>query len=136
MNKIHQIKVLKDIDIDSNDFTHPFYEELTFIIGEENLKFIGFNNDDYMFVRLSDFRLKQILTLMNKYFDIEVNDISNKVISGEIQKLYPEVEALTPELFLNFRLDNTSVDNVLDKISEYGILSLDNIDKTILKKSV
>ena len=35
-------------------------------------------------------------------------------------------------MFDNFRIENTSVDDVLDKILEKGINSIDNIDKMIL----
>ena len=41
-------------------------------------------------------------------------------------------EKLTPYMFDNFRIENTSVDDVLDKILEKGINSIDNIDKMIL----
>ena len=58
------------------------------------------------------------------------NETSNS--SGDIQKKFPEVEKLTPYMFDNFRIENTSVDDVLDKILEKGINSIDNIDKIIL----
>ena len=72
---------------------------------------------------------------MSKYFEFTKTDVTDKVISGEIAKEYPEVKEVTPKLFTDFRLDNTSVDDILDKIIESGIDSLDKIDKTILKKS-
>ena len=64
---------------------------------------------------------------MNKYFVIDIKDVSDKVISGELQRLYPEVESLTPKLFRKFRLDNETVDDVLDKINECGLKSLDKV---------
>ena len=51
-----------------------------------------------------------------------------------MQKLYPEVDKLTPKFFENFRIDNTDVDYVLEKISEKGIDSLDSVDRIILKR--
>jgi len=66
---------------------------------------------------------------MNKYFIITKTDVTEQVIRGGIQAEYPEVEK---GLFENFRLENTTVDNVLDKISSFGIESLDHIDKAIL----
>lgn len=140
MNKIYQIQVISELDVnfnnhtDKDDFSHPFFKDLALIIGEENSKNIGFNNSESMFVKLSDFNLKQVEMVMKKYFIIEVEDITEKVISGEIQKLYPEVEKLTPKLFKNFRLENTSIDDILDKINENGLSSLDKIDKKILRK--
>ena len=67
---------------------------------------------------------------MNKYFIISKTDVTEKVISGEMQAQYPEVGRA---LFENFRLENTTIDDVLDKISSLGIESLDNIDKAILE---
>jgi hypothetical protein len=88
-----------------------------------------------MFVRLNTIKLKRVVDIMKKYFVIDIKDVSDKVISGELQKLYPEVESLTPKLFRKFRLDNETVDDVLDKINENGLKSLDKVDKKILKKS-
>jgi hypothetical protein len=88
-----------------------------------------------MFFRLDTIKLKRVVDIMKKYFVIEVKDVSDKVISGELQRLYPEVETLTPKLFRKFRLDNETGDDVLDKINETGIKSLDKVDKKILKKS-
>ena len=73
-------------------------------------------------------KLKEFLKNISK------TDVTDKVISGEIQKLYPEVEKFTPKLFENFRLDNTTIDDVLDKINDKGIESLDDIDKKVLSK--
>lgn len=138
MNKIYQITIVEDVEninSDDNDFTHPFFEEITLSLNENDANYIGFSDNDEMFVRLDTIKMKRVVDIMKKYFVIDIKDVSDKVISGELQKLYPEVESLTPKLFKKFRLDNETVDDVLDKINENGINSLDKVDKKILKKS-
>lgn len=138
MNKIYKITIVEDVEninSDDNDFTHPFFEEITLSLNENDANYIGFSDNDEMFVRLDTIKMKRVVDIMKKYFVIDIKDVSDKVISGELQKLYPEVESLTPKLFKKFRLDNETVDDVLDKINENGIDSLDKVDKKILKKS-
>ena len=60
-----------------------------------------------------------------------MSDVTDAVISGELERKFPE----SYKLFNNFRLDNTSLDNILDKINNGGIESLDKVDRLILKKS-
>jgi hypothetical protein len=138
MNKIYQITIVEDVEninSNDNDFSHPFFEEIALSLNEKDTNYIGFSDNDEMFVRLDTIKMKRVVDIMKKYFVIEIKDVSDKVISGELQKLYPDVETLTPKLFRKFRLDNETVDDVLDKIIETGIKSLDKVDKKILKKS-
>jgi hypothetical protein len=138
MNKIYQITIVEDVEninSNNNDFSHPFFEEITLSLNEKDTNYIGFSDNDEIFVRLDTIKLKRVVDIMNKYFVIDIKDVSDKVISGELQRLYPEVESLTPKLFRKFRLDNETVDDVLDKINECGLKSLDKVDKKILKKS-
>jgi hypothetical protein len=137
MNRIYQITIVEDVEnINSDDdFSHPFFEEIALSLNVKDTNYIGFSDNDEMFVRLDTIKLKRVVDIMKKYFVIEVKDVSDKVISGELQRLYPEVETLTPKLFRRFRLDNETVDDVLDKINENGLKSLDKVDKKILKKS-
>jgi hypothetical protein len=113
---------------DIEDMTHPFYDEISQVIGEEDVKYMGFTDEDDLFITLDEYRIEKVTFLLQKYFIIRKTDVTEKVMSGEIQVEYPEVEYL----FENFRLENTTVDNVLDKISSLGIESLDYIDKMIL----
>ena len=131
MKKIYLFKLIgEDIeDGDNNDFTHPFYAEIAQILVEEDTKHLGFTKDKAMFATLEDAKLEKLSDVMNKYFIITKTDVTEQVIRGEIQAEYPEVEK---ELFENFRLENTTIDNVLDKINRLGIESLDYIDKAIL----
>jgi hypothetical protein len=138
-NKIYFIKVIKEIDgmggiENDSDFSHHFYTELLDVIDVEEVKYIGFSDSEDFFVRFEGLKFNKVLSVLKKHFELTATDVTDKVISGEIQKLYPEVESLTPELFTDFRLDNTSTDDVLDKINFTGIESLDEIDKEILKR--
>lgn len=132
MKKIYLFKLIgEDIeDGDNNDFTHPFYAEIAQILVEEDVKYLGFTKDKAIFATLEDVKLERLSDVMNKYFIISKTDVTEQVIRGEIQAEYPEVEK---ELFENFRLENTTIDNVLDKINRLGIESLDYIDKAILE---
>lgn len=135
-NKINLIKVSSDKDgiLSSDNYKHQFYKELARIINREDIKYIGFADDFNIFIRLSDTKVSGICKLLKKYnIKYSINSVTDKVISGEVQRLYPDVEKLTPHIFENFRLENETVDNVLDKINTEGINSLDCIDKIILK---
>ena len=125
------INKVETVDID--DFSHPLYSDLTNCLSEHEQKYLGFTKNEDLFIRLPDFQVEKILSVFTKHnFDFKITDVSDKVISGDIQKKYPEVEELTPLIFEDFRLDNATVDDILDKINEKGIDSLDNIDKKIL----
>lgn len=135
-NKVFKIEFSKQIDLPENDynFEHPFYNDLSNCLDEGDDKFIGFTDNDDMFINLSESRVNIISNILKKYnAEFSIIDVTDKVISGNIQKEYPEVEELSPNLFTNFRLENTSINQVLDKISSNGIDSLDEIDKLILK---
>lgn len=136
-NKVYQISFIKQVDTgDANDFTHPIYSELTEIIEKDEQNLFGFTNSEDLIARVFDFKLKEICNLLQKHgFEFLVEDVSNQVLSGEFQKKYPEVQILTPNIFNNFRLDCSSIDDILDKINEKGIDSLDDIDRQILKKA-
>lgn len=137
MNRIYLLKLVDGEAPEYNEENkevHPFYEELTECLDENDQEYIGFTDADDLFIRLDEYKVDKIVNVFKKYFIFSKSDVTDKVISGEMQKLYPEVEKFTPKLFENFRLDNTSIDDVLDKINEKGIESLDDIDKKVLNK--
>lgn len=130
-NNIYFVRFTKSSDIE--DDAHPIYQDLSNALDKEDGKYLGFTNGEDLFIRLVYFKVQKVLDVFTKYgFEFEVTDVTSDVISGDIQKKFPEVEKLTPYMFDNFRIENTSVDDVLDKILEKGINSIDNIDKMIL----
>ena len=130
-NNIYFVRFTKSSDIE--DDAHPIYQDLSNALDKEDGKYLGFTNGEDLFIRLVYFKVQKVLDVFTKHeFEFEVTDVTSDVISGDIQKKFPEVEKLTPYMFDNFRIENTSVDDVLDKILEKGINSIDNIDKIIL----
>ncbi len=130
-NNIYFVRFTKSSDIE--DDAHPIYQDLSNALDKEDGKYLGFTNGEDLFIRLVYFKVQKVLDVFTKYgFEFEVTDVTSDVISGDIQKKFPEVEKLTPYMFDNFRIENTSVDDVLDKILERGINSIDTIDKMIL----
>jgi len=133
-NKIYLIKFTKLVNID--DEKHPIYNDFTNCLNPEDQKYVGFADNEDIFIRLNDYKVDSFASIFTKYgFEFDVLDVTDSVIKGKTQKIYPEVEALTPYLFEDFRLDTTSVDDILDKINETGMDSLDNTDTVILSAS-
>jgi len=133
MNKIYQIKLL-DKDNLSNEVIDSFLFEVALTIDSEDANYMGFSNDDDIFVRLNEYKIDKIVNVLSKYFSFTIEDVSDKALSGELKKLYPEVDKLTPKLFKKFRKDNTTIDHILDKINEKGMQSHDKTDLKILNK--
>jgi hypothetical protein len=132
-SKIYQITIEKDIDLDIN---HPFFKEFSNFLDKADSDKIGFSNDNKIFTKLPDYKVDKICDTLSKYnIDFSSKDVTKSVILGDIQKKYPGVETLTPRFFKDFRYIFTSIDNILDKISERGIESLDKIDKKILSRN-
>jgi hypothetical protein len=134
-NKIYLLKFTKTVNVeDGDEFTHPIYNDLSNCLNADEQKYLGFADNEDIFIRLVDYKVSLVSNIFTKYgFEFDVIDVTSSVIKGDIQKEYPEVEKLTPYLFEDFRIDTTSVDDILDKINEKGMDSLDNIDKKILK---
>ena len=133
-NKIYLIKFTKLVNIE--DEKHPIYNDFTNCLNPEDQKYIGFTDNEDVFVRLNDYKVDTFADVFTKHgFEFDVLDVTDSVIKGNIQKKYPEVEALTPYLFEDFRLETTSIDDILDKINETGMKSLDKTDKMILATS-
>jgi len=133
MNKIYQIKLL-DKNLLDNEVIEAFLFEVALTIDSEDSNYMGFSNEDDIFIRLDEYKCDKIVNVLSKYFIFTIEDVSDKALSGELGKLYPEVDKLTPKLFKNFRKENTTVDYILDKINEKGFESLDKIDLKILNK--
>ena len=131
-NNIYFVRFTKFSDIE--DDNHPIYQDLSNALDKEDSKYLGFTNNEDVFIRLAYFKVQKVLDVFSKHgFEFEVTDVTNGVISGDIQKKFPEVEKLTPFMFDDFRIENTTIDDVLDKILEKGIDSIDSIDKRILE---
>jgi hypothetical protein len=133
-NKIYLLKFTKLVDIE--DVKHPIYNDFTNCLNPEDVRYVGFTENDDVFIRLNDYKVDTFANIFTKYgFEFDVLDVTDSVIKGKTQKKYPEVEKLTPYLFEDFRVETTSIDDILDKINETGMDSLDKIDKNILSST-
>lgn len=136
-NKIYLVKfTAKPSDIEDDNFDHPVYRDLSLSLDKEDNKYIGFTENEDMFIRLLDYKVDKICNILKSHdFSFEIKDVTTDAIRGKLQKEHPEVHKLTPYLFEDFRVENTNLDDVLDKINETGMESLDKIDKYILKNT-
>ena len=134
MKKMYLFKLVGEdiLDGDNNDFSHPFYAEISEVINPDDVQYMRFGKKETIFITIEDFRIKEISTVFTKHFILSIRDISNDVLTCNIQREYPEIDR---EYFDEYRLANTTMDDVLDKISKSGIHSLDHIDKRILESN-
>lgn len=133
-NKVYFIKVISDPDEGDEN---AICEDLLNIVDEDELGYIGFTEKNDMFLRLVSNKILHVCGILKKHnIKFEISEITSEIINGSIQNKYPEVEKLTPNIFTEFRIENTDVDDILDKINETGIESLDYIDKSILSGNV
>ena len=71
-----------------------------------------------------------ILFLRQRDIDFDYEDISNSVLTGVIKFKDTPIE----KEIIQFIVDNITVDNVLDKINQFGIDSLTETDKKCLER--
>ena len=136
-NKIYHIRLGREIiktNYEENDFSHPIYTELATIIELEEAKYIWISDDDELFIRLDENKYKRIKAAFEKYYELVAEDITEKLLRGEIEKLNPKIRFSNEAFFTSFRKEYTSIDDLLDKINAKGMDSLDTIDKSILFK--
>lgn len=134
-NKIYHIRLEKEIvktNYKENDFSHPIYAELATIIDLEEAKYIWISDDDELFIRLDANKYKRIKSAFGKYYELVAEDVTEKLLRGEIEKLNPKIRFSNEAFFASFRREYTSIDDLLDKINAMGIDALDTIDKSIL----
>jgi hypothetical protein len=134
-HKIYHIRLEKEIiktNYEENDFSHPIYKELATIIDQEEAKYIWISDEDELFIRLDENKYKRIKSAFEKYYEIVAEDVTEKLLKGEIEKLNPKIRFSNEAFFTIFRKEYTSIDDLLDKINAKGINSLDSIDKSIL----
>lgn len=93
------------------------------------------NGFDYLFLRVEDYKVDKICKVLDKYIKYEVEEIGDRLIFGneaELKEIVKNEEF--KQFFDSFRIENTKVDDVLDKINYQCIDALDDIDKQVLAK--
>ena len=91
------------------------------------------NGLDYLFLRVEDYKVDKICKVLDKYIKYEAEEITDRLILGnedELKEIVKNEEF--KQFFDSFRIENTKVDGVLDKINYQGIDALDDIDKQVL----
>jgi len=134
-NKIFLIKALSNPAVELEDkmlqeFCDCFEE------GDEyNYAVEDVDGLDYIFLRFADYKVDKICKVLDKYIKYDLSEIGDNLILGNEGDLGNIVKSDEFKPFFdNFRIENTKVDDVLDKISSKGIEALDDIDKEVLAK--
>lgn len=135
-NKIHLLEFSSEPDgLNDDDFSHPVYDDLLIVVEQDERECLAFTDSEDIFIALPDYKVDKICRVFEKHdFIFTKKDITLDVLSGKIQKKYPEAEKLTPNFFNKFRLENTSIDDILDKIIDSGKESLDLIDHLVMRQ--
>lgn len=90
---------------------------------------------DYIFLRFPEYKVEKICRVLDNYIKYQVEEITDQVILGNEGDLKSIVKSEEYKPFFDsFRIDNTKVDDVLDKILTNGFDALDEIDKQVLAK--
>ena len=139
-NKLYLIKTLsvkKGVNL-ADDLQKMILTKIANVLDKNDDKDIvveSVDDKEFMFFRLSYMKVMRICSILQPYINYSVDEISNKVILGDVDEydLIINNDDLS-KFFNSFRLDNASVDDILDKILDKGINSLDEIDKLILVK--
>jgi hypothetical protein len=134
-DRIYLIKFENKPNIDDN-WNHPLYLEISSFLDIKDLKYIGFSEKEDIFTQLVDYKVDKLCkSLIKNGFTFSKIDITTDIISGYADIFYlHKIDKLTKKIFKKFRLEYTSVNDVLDKISKRGFSSIDDIDMSILKK--
>jgi hypothetical protein len=139
-NKLYLIKTLsvkKGVNL-TDDLQEMILTKIANVLDKNDDKDIVVelvDDKEFMFFRLSYMKVMRICSILQPYINYSVDEISDKVILGDVDEYDFIIDNDDLSKFFNsFRLDNASVDDILDKILDKGINSLDEIDKLILVK--
>jgi len=139
-NKLYLIKTLsvkKGVNL-TDDLQEMILTKIANVLDKNDDKDMiveSIDDKEFMFFRLSYMKVMRICSILEPYINYSVDEISDKVILGDVDEYDFIIDNDDLSKFFNsFRLDNASVDDILDKILDKGINSLDEIDKLILVK--
>lgn len=138
-NKIYLIKTLSvknGVDL-TDDVQELIFKKMASVLDKGDDKEIAielFDDKEFMFFRLSYMKVMRICSILDPYLNYLIEEVTDEVINGNNEyKILINSNDLT-DFFNTFRIENTTVDDILDKILDKGINSLDDIDKLILTK--
>jgi len=139
-NKLYLIKTLsikKGVNL-TDDLQEMILTKIANVLDKNDDKEMvveSVDDREFMFFRLSYMKIMRICSILEPFINYSVDEISDKVILGDVDEydLIIDNDDLS-KFFNSFRLDNACVDDILDKILEKGISSLDEVDRLILVK--
>ena len=136
MNSVNFFKISKVPEIIEN----TIFSELADILDPEDESLIAiypWKDGDIMFTFLSDQKVKSLVILFEAHAVLEKfkNVTESILMAREKGKEFKTVFENTDytKLLNKFLKENLTVDLILDKITEYGIESINEIDKEIMK---
>ena len=97
---------------------------------------VAVDGNEIAYIRDEGQLAKQFYGIVSKYHNSTIEDVSEQVIRDNslLSDMDDYCREYSFQMFEEFRKDYSSVDDILDKIVENGMDSLDEIDKTILKE--
>lgn len=135
-NKIYLIRILEEHEKSQEEQLLTEFADCFEDGDEHNYAVEDVNGLDFIFLRFSDYKIEKVCRVLDRYVKYSVEEISDKIILDSADDIRDIIQ--NPEykpFFDSFRIDNTNVDDVLDKINSKGIDSLDDIDKSVLMKA-
>lgn len=137
MDKVIKFSV-KDND-PSNELN--IKKDIKDLIGFQDYRLIICQESDGIYTMmafLNQSEVKGIKSIFMKYdMFIASWDVTDDVLSGRYREYCPEIFGypVYKKVMSDFILDNATVNNILDKILEYGLDSLSDEDKIILENN-
>lgn len=136
-------KVIRYTVIDNSpEDEKSIQKDLKDLMGSHDYRIIWVSNKEdihTLYAFLEDHEVRPLTNIFKKYgMIIEYKDISQDIITGKLpnKEDKKEFEFVTWRRILNnFRVSNTTVDDILDVINDSGMGSLDELHLEILKKS-
>lgn len=136
LDNIFLVKI-KDFDFLKSSDVNSIFNKISQIFSgddEERITVDCIDNIDYIFFRIEEYKVMQFFSFISEMLECEVLNISKNVISGELDDdiLLISLDEQHKDFFDKYRVIYTTIDDILDKITNRGIDSLDDIDKEIL----
>lgn len=100
----------------------------TFFESLENIK-AEISDIDTLIISLSQSKYKEMCYILDKYkASYYCEDISDDILSNKILDYYYNIDIVN-----EYRSDNLSIDDILDKVNSVGMGSLNEVDMKILE---
>lgn len=134
MEQIYLITISGFDDLDEKSIFDKFEKISQAVLEEKNITVECIDEYDYIFFICTEDKLKLFCDILEG-LEYRVDNITEEVVVGNIEKFkHLMSDDCVGDLFRKYRIEHMDLDDVLDKISAFGVCSLDEIDKNILRK--